>query len=188
MPHSAPAQAFTTLVLETFRFHGQLLAAGDRLSAPFQLSSACWQVLGAVEPKPISVAQIARNMDLTRQGVQKLAGKLQQEKMIEYLPNPDHQRAKLVSLTESGRRGVTELTQHQGRWANRVAASLPVEEIQAAYLVLTELRQRLDNIPLIGWPSAPWARLQPLLSVSAGSSSASAPEGPSSETSPEAML
>jgi DNA-binding MarR family transcriptional regulator len=145
MPHSAPAKAFTALVLEAFRFHGQLLAAGDRLTEPFQLSSACWQILGAVEPKPISVAQIARNMGLTRQGVQKLADKLQQENMIEYLPNPDHRRAKLVSLTENGRGIVAELTQDQVRWANQVAAGLPADEIQAACLVLTELRQRLER-------------------------------------------
>jgi hypothetical protein len=46
MPHRKVGSSFTALVLEIFRFHRRLLAAGDRLTKPLHLSSARWQVLG----------------------------------------------------------------------------------------------------------------------------------------------
>jgi len=69
MSRTKAGNAFTELILETFRFNGRLLAAGDRLTRPFKLSSARWQVLGAIEQKPLPVAQIAHNMGLARQSV-----------------------------------------------------------------------------------------------------------------------
>jgi hypothetical protein len=39
----------TDLILETFRLNGELLTAGDRLVADLSLTSARWQVLGAVD-------------------------------------------------------------------------------------------------------------------------------------------
>jgi DNA-binding MarR family transcriptional regulator len=54
---------------------------------------------GIVE-KPLSVAQIARNMGVARQSVQRLADNLERQGIVEYAPNPDHGRAKLVRLNE----------------------------------------------------------------------------------------
>ena len=52
------AEAFTQLILETFRFNGQLLAAGDRLTKELNLSSALWQVLGAIDEAPLPVLKL----------------------------------------------------------------------------------------------------------------------------------
>src|SRR5580704_15137471 len=96
--------AITELVLETFRLNGRLLAAGDALVADLGLTSARWQVLGAValSPVPLSVAQIARNMGLTRQAVQRLTDEIEGDGLLRFAPNPHHQRAKLVLLTAKG--------------------------------------------------------------------------------------
>jgi len=64
-------EAFTRLILEAFRFNGCLLAAGDRLTQDLGLTSARWQVLGAIDEGPLPVAQISRNMGLSRQAVQR---------------------------------------------------------------------------------------------------------------------
>jgi DNA-binding MarR family transcriptional regulator len=88
--HTPAGRAFTALILETFRFNG------DELTAPLGLSSARWQVLGAIENGPLPVAQIARNMGVSRQGVQRIADSLEQEGIISYAANPNHERAKLV--------------------------------------------------------------------------------------------
>ena len=70
-----PVDQLTDLIVETFRLNGRLLAAGDGLVADLGLTSARWQVLGAIaaSPVPLPVASIARNMGLSRQGVQRLA-------------------------------------------------------------------------------------------------------------------
>jgi DNA-binding MarR family transcriptional regulator len=74
-----PSGAVTALILETFRLNGRLLAAGDALVGGLGLTSARWQVLGAIAAAqvPLSVAQIARAMGLTRQAVQRLANDMQ---------------------------------------------------------------------------------------------------------------
>ncbi len=145
MPHTNSGRAFTELVLETFRFNGRLLAAGDHLSKPFGLTSSRWQVLGAIEGQSQSVAQIARKMGLARQNVQRLANVLEQEGIVEYSPNPDHRRAKLVCLTDRGRKTVRDLAGRQESWANKIASRVSPSEIKLALKVLRELRSGLED-------------------------------------------
>lgn len=144
MSHTKGGNAFTELIVETFRFNGRLLTAGDRLTRPFKLSSARWQVLGAIVEKPFSVAQIARNMGVARQSVQRLADNLEKTGMVEYAPNPDHGRAKLVRLTDEGYRVMKALTRIQIRWANEIASSASNGEIASALSLMRHLRLRLE--------------------------------------------
>ena len=143
--HTQSGQEFTALVLEVFRFNGRLLSAGDRLAKPLQLTSARWQVLGAIEDSPLSVARIARNMGLTRQSVQRLSDRLEQEGFVEYEPNPQHRRAKLVRLTQKGTTLMGEIWKRQTEWANRVTAEISAHEIQAALTVIRKLRLKLED-------------------------------------------
>ena len=143
MPHTKAGKAFTELILETFQFNGRLLAAGDRLTKPLGLTSSRWQVLGAIETQPLSVAQIARNMGLARQNVQRLADVLEKERIVEYAPNPDHKRAKLVCLTQRGRTATKKVGALQQKWANAIASGLSAPEIRAALDVVRKLRSRL---------------------------------------------
>ena len=66
---TASGSALSLLILDVFRLNGRLLAAGDRMVEDLGLTSARWQVLGAVALAAAPVAWIARNMGLTRQGV-----------------------------------------------------------------------------------------------------------------------
>ena len=66
---SRGGQTFSELLVEVFRVNGLLLAAGDDLARPAGLTSARWQVLGVVDHGPVTVAQVARIMGLTRQSV-----------------------------------------------------------------------------------------------------------------------
>src|SRR5579863_6355662 len=144
MSHTKAGSAFTELILETFRFNGRLLAAGDRLTRAFKLSFARWQVLGAIEQKPLPVAQIARDMGLARQSVQRLADNLEKAGIVEYAPNPDHGRAKLVRLNKKGRRVLEALTRSQIRWANEIASGARSGEIESALGLVRKLRLRLE--------------------------------------------
>jgi hypothetical protein len=64
---------FTDLVLETFRLNGRLLAYGDRLVKPINLTSSRWQVLGSLPRNRATVSEIARYMGLQRQSVQRVS-------------------------------------------------------------------------------------------------------------------
>jgi DNA-binding MarR family transcriptional regulator len=144
MAHTPAGRTFTDMVLEVFRLNGRLLAAGDRLSKPVGLTSARWQVLGAIEAQGRSVAQIARKMGLARQNVQRLADALEKDGMLTYAPNPDHQRAKLVCLTKRGKQAFQELGRHQEVWANQIASCIRHSDIKVALEVLRKLRSAVE--------------------------------------------
>src|SRR5919109_2455052 len=104
VPRTPQGDAATDVVLRTFRANGLFLAAGDRLAAEEGLSSARWQVLGAIAlaRRPLTVPQIARRMGLTRQSVQASVNRLLGEALVEADENPDHSRSPLIHLTEVG--------------------------------------------------------------------------------------
>jgi DNA-binding MarR family transcriptional regulator len=123
------ADLFTELVLETFRFNGQLIAAGDKLTKELGLTSSLWQVLGAIRELPIPMAQIARNMGLSRQGVRRSAKVLMDKGLVSFEENPDHKRAKLVVPTEKGRKVLHQLEKIQIKWSKAVSKEFTAKEI-----------------------------------------------------------
>jgi len=139
--------AITDLVLETFRLNGRLLASGDVLVADLGLTSARWQVLGAIalSPVPLSVAQIARNMGLTRQAVQRLVNEMQADDLVRFAPNPHHQRAKLVVLSAAGKSAFAAAMKRQTVWATGLGTGLTARKIATAVATLRSIRQRLDT-------------------------------------------
>ncbi|PXA98502.1 MarR family transcriptional regulator [Nostoc sp. 3335mG] len=96
------------LVLAIFQANGRLTEAGTALVQPAGLTTAWWQVLGALgyAPHPLPVAHIARNMGLSRQAVQRVTDLLADRGYVRLEPNPHHRRARLVVLTEAGRRAL----------------------------------------------------------------------------------
>ena len=137
------AAAFTQLILETFRFNGRLLAAGDRLTKELGLTSALWQVLGAINEAPLPVAQIARNMGLTRQSVRRTANVLKDKGFVEFQENPNHQRAKLVVLSKKGRNVLDQVTKLQIDWANSVSKGLGDNKFKTVIQTMRTIGDRL---------------------------------------------
>src|SRR6476469_7529143 len=119
--HASNRAAITELIVEVFRLNGGLLDAGDGLVGDIGLSSARWQVLGAIAAAvaPLPVAHIARNMGLTRQAVQRLANDLERDGLVRFATNPHHERAKLVLLTEAGSGAFETAMRRQAPWAER---------------------------------------------------------------------
>ncbi|WP_127475202.1 MarR family winged helix-turn-helix transcriptional regulator [Sulfurivermis fontis] len=145
-PHSRAGGLFTELVLETFRFNGRLIAAGDAMSAPLGLTSARWQVLGAIalDDKALTVADIARRMGLKRQSVQRLADALVEEGLLLREDNPAHRRAPLHRLSKAGERAYRTLDEQQAAWAAECAQGIPAQRLADALAVIRALRERLE--------------------------------------------
>ena len=134
------------MVLSTFRANGLLLAAGDVLAAAEGMTSARWQVVGAVAlaPAPLTVPQVARRMGLTRQSVQASVNRLVADGLLEAFANPDHQRSRLLRLTEAGTAKYAALQRRQVSWINHLARGLPIAKLSTAAAVLQELCTRLE--------------------------------------------
>jgi DNA-binding MarR family transcriptional regulator len=136
----------TEVILATFRANGLLLAAGDLLAAEEGLTSARWQVLGAITlaGRPLTVPQIARRMGLTRQSVHSTINRLLAGGLVALAPNADHRRSPLVRLTELGRARYEAIDTKQAGWVNQLADRLPRADLEATARVLDELCQRLE--------------------------------------------
>jgi DNA-binding MarR family transcriptional regulator len=140
-------EAATELILSAFRANGLLLDAGDLLSADEGLTSARWQVLGAIAltERPLTVPQIARRMGLTRQSVHATVNRLVRDGFLELGPNADHRRSPIVGLTEQGSAKYEALDARQVAWINRLARGIARSDIETAVRVLDELSRRLED-------------------------------------------
>lgn len=143
-----PAGALLTgLILDLFRLNSGLSTAGDRLVAPLGLTSARWQILGAVaaaeHPEP--VAWLARNMGANRQNVQRIINDLHEQGLVTFETNPHHRRAQLVVMTDKGKQSFDAAMLLQAPWINALAEGLPLKDLQAFHRVVLALRQKLEN-------------------------------------------
>ena len=139
-------ESATELILSIFGANGRLLEAGDRLAADHGLTSARWQVLGAValSDRPVTVPQIARRMGLTRQSVHATSDRLIRDHLLESIPNEDHRRSGLLRLTDRGKQTYQSLDRAQARWVDGLIRGISRSDIDRARTVIEELIDRLD--------------------------------------------
>lgn len=139
--------AVTDLILDLFRLNNRVLTAGDRLVAPLGLTSARWQILGAIAQaeRPEPVAWLARDMGASRQNVQRIVNDLEKEGLVAFQPNPHHRRAQLVVLTAKGRQTFEFAMGLQAPWADSLAEGLPVKDIKIAHRIMIALRKKLES-------------------------------------------
>ncbi len=132
------SERLTALILRVFQLNGLMLAWGDAFLAPAGLTSARWQMLGALAlgDGPASTPQIAEAMGVTRQGAQKQIHLLVQDGLIEAQPNPAHKRSPRYVLTEAGRRVYARVEQQWQAHAEAVAAAFSVADLDTASQVL----------------------------------------------------
>ncbi|MEU6056894.1 MarR family transcriptional regulator [Streptomyces sp. NPDC047097] len=139
-------QLLSRTALGVFRLNGQFLAESERLARPAGLTAAWWQVLGAVLPEPQPVSGIARTMGITRQSVQRVADLLVREGLAEYLPNPAHRRAKLLTPTAEGRASIARIEPAHADLAGRLAAELGEEAFAETAAALERLARAMERV------------------------------------------
>src|SRR5574337_1164162 len=116
--------ALTELILTLFRVNNLTLAWGDRLVAALGLTSARWQILGAIvaADRPQPVAWLARDLGANRQNVQRIVNDL----------HKDEQTYDAAIRLYAPK-------------VNALADGLPVEDIETAQRLLTTLRKKLEG-------------------------------------------
>lgn len=134
-------------MLDLFRLNSRLLASGDRLVAGLGLTSARWQILGAViaAQRPQPVAWLARDLGANRQNVQRIVNDLEAEGLVRFEVNPHHRRAQLVVLTDDGQRAFDAAMNLQAAWVNRLADGVSVADLEATARVIAALRGNLED-------------------------------------------
>jgi DNA-binding MarR family transcriptional regulator len=135
----------TEIMLEIFRLNGRLLQTGDDMVAPLGLSSARWQVLGALAlaAKSIAIPQVAELMGITRQGTLKQLNRLEDEGFVAQVPNPRHERSPLYCLTAKGQKAYREAERLQAIWSSTIAEGLPAKNLELTLKTLRTIYERL---------------------------------------------
>ena len=143
------ADNLTTISLSVFRLNGLLVEWGNHFSQPHGLTTARWQVLGAIAlaPQPPNIPQIAATMGVTRQGVLKQINLLVGEGLIQPLPNPAHKRSPLYALTEIGQATFDAIDARWNKHVQKMAAGFTAADLDAAVRVLSVLSQFYENEP-----------------------------------------
>lgn len=147
-PDDPFAHPLNALVLETFRLNGALVAIGDGLTAPIGLSTARWQVLGAIaaEQDEPTVSRLARSMGLARQSVQRVVDDLARAGLVDFDDNPHHKRARLVRFTSEGRARFDAATALWAPIAERLRRLATDPALESAAVVLRTVRRELERI------------------------------------------
>jgi DNA-binding MarR family transcriptional regulator len=146
MPGRTPsAETLTTLILTLFRVNNATLIWGDRLVRPFGLTSARWQIMGAIAyaDRPQPVAWLARDLGANRQNVQRIVNELVRDGLVQFENNPHHKRAQLVVLTAAGTRAYADAIRSWDPAADDLAKGLSSDDLATTVRVLSVLRSRL---------------------------------------------
>ena len=140
---STVGDALSALVIQIFRLNGTLAKIGDELAQPAGQSTARWQVLAAAEHAPVTVAQIAKALELTRQSVQRVANVLVTEGLGTFQANPRDKRADLFILSDTGRAALREIQTRQRAWANALGAEIGEAELAQTLALLERMMERV---------------------------------------------
>ena len=136
----------THIILETFRLNGRLLTQGNELVKDLEITSARWQVLGALfyANTPLTVPEIAYDMGLSRQAVQRLVNEMRTDGLLATIENINHKRSKRIELTEHGKNIFDRAMERQTQWAEFLANGLDKNDLNTALKVMTLLRHKLE--------------------------------------------
>jgi DNA-binding MarR family transcriptional regulator len=136
----------SALAKTTFRLHGQLVSIGETLARPSGMTGASWQVLAAVLRSPLPVADVAREIGVTRQSVQRIADLLVADGLAAYQPNPRHRRAKLLTVTSAGRDATRRIAPGHAAFAARLAGALGVAAMEDTLAAVRRLSEALEAL------------------------------------------
>jgi|SRR5688572_3030620 len=101
---------YALLVARVFQAAGEMRRNGDVIAAQVGQTQARWQLMSVVSEGRWTVPDAARDLGVTRQGVQRIADELVADGLAQYVLNPRHRRSPLVQLTARGRDTLAKIT------------------------------------------------------------------------------
>src|SRR3546814_16308642 len=92
-------------------------------------------------------------MGLTRQAVQRVADDLHRAGLIEFFPNPDHARAKLMDMTDKGQDAYAEALRRPRPWLAALAEGPPAADLAADSRALSLIAADRQGVVAWQWVS-----------------------------------
>ncbi|MFG2494298.1 MarR family winged helix-turn-helix transcriptional regulator [Streptomyces caniferus] len=98
------------------------------------------------EHGPMTVPQMGRAQELSRQFVQRMVNDATAHGLVESAPNPAHKRSSLIQLTEQGQFAITTVIDRERAVLRQVGGDLTDAEVDACLRVLSRLLELLGNV------------------------------------------
>jgi DNA-binding MarR family transcriptional regulator len=136
---TAAGDAFTDLVVRVASLGGLFTTIGEALGRHGGQTLARWVILDAIETRPSTVAQVARQRGIARQAVQRVADLLERDGLAVFEPNPDHRRARLLRPTPRGREALRTISIAQKAWSNELGAKLGEVRLKQASALIDQI-------------------------------------------------
>jgi len=142
-----PVDEFQELAFEIFKVNGSLIRGGDRLVESLGLTSARWQILGAImqSPRPQPVSWIAREIGGRRQNVQRIVNDFERDGLVTFETNPHHRRAHLIVVTELGSQTFRQAMELSAPWSAHAVQGVSADDIAAALRMLQTIRANIES-------------------------------------------
>jgi DNA-binding MarR family transcriptional regulator len=130
-------------VVALFQANGKMLEWGDAFTTPYGLTSARWQILGAIAwaGQKQTAPQIAEQMGVSRQGAQKQLNLLAEDGLIEKSPNPSHQRSPHYRLTDKGSALFERVNQSWQSHAAKTGEAFSAQDLETTLRTLNLISQ-----------------------------------------------
>ena len=141
---TAKGRLFRDVLVELFRLRAVMLESSERIAASAGLTTARWQVLGAVQARPQTVSEVARALGLTRQAVQETADAMERDGFVAFADNPHHRRARLLAATARARRALAILQPRQEQFANLMGSPHTLAALRTTVEVLRGSREAVE--------------------------------------------
>jgi DNA-binding MarR family transcriptional regulator len=129
------------LIRRTFRAMG---VKADEYLADADLSVADRAVLEFLHPQlELSVPEIARRYDVSRQHVQVTVNALVTKGLLRSVENPKHKRSRLMRLSGLGRDTFEEIRRNESAVVDRIFRDVPDDALETTHETLKALLQNL---------------------------------------------
>lgn len=110
------------------------------------LGAAEYKVLQLLEQHgPMSVPNIARQRNTTRQNIQVLVNRLTKAGIVQSSDNPAHRRSSLLHLSSAALELCSEARSREAKMLQRLASGLGTEELGASAALLRSIRLSLQQ-------------------------------------------
>lgn len=94
----------------------------------------------------LTVPQMAREQDLSRQFVQRMAHDAREAGFVEFGDNPAHRRSSLIRLTDAGVEAIDAVIHREHALMGQVGGDLTAREVDATVRVLTHMLAALEDV------------------------------------------
>jgi DNA-binding MarR family transcriptional regulator len=121
--------AYALLVARVFQAAGEMRRSGEVIAAQVGQTQARWQLMSVLSESQWTVPDAARELGVTRQGVQRITDELVADGLAQFLHNPRHQRSPLVQLTARGRDTLAKITAAARRTNHKMARTFTAEQL-----------------------------------------------------------